>query len=257
MASRSPIARRSLNTALALPTRAASMASMAGTFGIVTVLAGCPSPEAEGRYDEFVDKTQDIRDDAATVKMDVAGTLADVTGTFHFSLTATPVAPTTPFQFIATTTFTADAAGGGQLDIDLQPLSLDVLATNTPREFIGDTIPLSFAVDESGAFDADAGEINLIGAANPVTGSDIIATMQFQGAIQDENVYCGNVGGMVTVPANIDLTGSTFAAIRINPEDAMSPELLPDPPVGACPEGGGTSDTDGGSGGDTDSGTGG
>ncbi len=227
-------------------------------LGVGILLAGCPSPEVEERYDEFGEKTQDIRDDAASVKMDVAGTLVDVTGTFHFSLTATPVAPTTPFQFIATTTFTPDDAGGGQLDLELQPLSLGLGQTNNPREFTGDAIPLSFTVDEAGTFDADLGEINLIGAANPVTGSDIVATMQLQGAIQDENVYCGNVGGMVTVPANIDLTGSTFAAIRINPEDAMSPELLPDPPVGACPEGGGTGDTDGDSaGGGTDSATGG
>lgn len=257
MASRSPAARRSITTALALPSQLSAAFGMFGLLGVVSMLAGCPSPEVEGRYDGFTDKTQDIRDEAASVKMDVAGTLADVTGTFHFSLTATPVAPTTPFQFIATTVFTADAAGGGQLDIALQPLSLEILATNTPREFTGDPVLLSFAVDEAGTFDADIGVINLIGDANPVTGSDIVATMQLQGAIQDENIYCGNVGGMVTVPANIDLTGSTFAAIRINPEDAMSPELLPDPPVGECPEGGSTSDTDGDSGGDTDSATGG
>ena len=104
---------------------------------------------------------------------------------------------------------------------------------------------------------ADLGELAVTGAANPITGSDIVATLSLTGAIQDENVYCGIAGGMVTVPANIDLTGSTFAAIRINPEDAMNPAALPDPPVGACPEGTGMSDTDGGSGGDTDSATGG
>ncbi|HHK41000.1 MAG TPA: hypothetical protein ENJ50_01165, partial [Planctomycetaceae bacterium] len=179
MASRSPAARRSITTALALPSKSLANVGRLGTLGLLTMLAGCPSPEAEGRYEEFTDKTQDIRDDAASVKMDVAGTLADVTGTFHFSLTATPVAPTTPFQFIATTTFTPGDAGGGQLDIELQPLSLEVLATNTPREFTGDPIPLSFTVDEAGTFDEDVGEINLIGDANPVTGSDIVATMQF------------------------------------------------------------------------------
>ena len=261
MASRSPAARRSITTALALPSKLPGMFGMSTAVGMlvaVTMLAGCPSPEVEGRYNEFGDKTQDIRDEAASVKMDVAGTLVDVTGTFHFSLTATPVAPTTPFQFIATTVFTPNDAGGGQLDIELQPLSLELGATNTPREFTGEPVPLSFVVDEAGTFDADLGVIELVGEANPVTGSEIVATMQLQGAILDANVYCGNVGGAVTVPANIDLTGSTFAAIRINPEDAMSPELLPDPPVGACPEGGGSGDTDGGSGGgDTDSATGG
>ncbi len=223
----------------------------------MVLLAGCPSPDVEGRYDGFVDKTQDIRDDAATVKMDIGGSLADVTGTFHFSLAAI-VAETTPLQFIATTTFTADEAGGGTLDIDLQPLSLNVLATTEPREFVGDVVSISFPVDESGAFEADLGELAVTGAANPITGSDIVATLSLQGAIQDENVYCGNAGGMVTVPANIDLTGSSFAAIRIDPEDAMNPAALPDPPVGACPEGTGGSDTDvSGSGGDTDSATGG
>jgi hypothetical protein len=216
------------------------------------LLAGCPSPDVEGRYDGFVDKTQDDRDDAAMVKMDVGGTLADVTGTFHFSLTPTPVSATTPFQFIATTTFTAADGGGGQLDIDLQPLSLDILSTTEPREYVGDIISLSFPVDDAGAFDADIGEITLVGAANPVTGSDILATLQLTGAIQDEDVYCGIVGGMVTVPANIDLTGSTFAAIRINPDDAMNPDALGEP-VGECPagggSGGGTDTDDGGSGG--------
>ena len=208
-------------------------------------LAGCPSVEAEGRYDEFVDKTQDIRDDAADVKMDVGGVLADVTGTFHFSLAAV-VAATTPLQFIATTTYTPNAAGGGQLDIELQPLSLNVLATTEPREYTGEVIPLSFPVDEAGAFMADLGEVAVTGAANPITGSDIVATLMLTGAIQDENVYCGIVNGMVTVPANIDLTGSTFAAIRIEPEDAMNPAALPDPPVGGCPAGSGGGDTDGG-----------
>ncbi len=241
------MASRTLIKALALP----SLVSLG-------MLAGCPSPEPEGRYDEFVDKTQDIRDDAASVKMDVGGALADVTGTFHFSIAAI-IAETTPLQFIGYTTFTANPAGGGTLDIDLQPLSLNVLATTEPREFVGDVVSISFPVDEAGAFiDADLGEVSVTGAANPITGSDIVATLSLTGAIQDENVYCGVVNGMVTVPANIDLTGSTFAAIRIADEDAMNPAALPDPPVGACPAGGGSgTDTDGGSGGDTDTATGG
>jgi len=234
------MASRSLLQAVALP-------SLLG----LGMLTGCPSPDVEGRYNEFVDNTQEIRDDAAMVKLDVGGTLADVTGTFHFSLAAV-IAETTPLQFIATTTFTANPDGGGQLDVELQPLSLDVLSTTMPREFVGDVIPLSFPVDESGGFTADLGELAVTGAANPITGSDIVATLTLTGAIQDENVYCGIAEGDVTVPTAIPLAGSTFAAVRINPEDAMNPAALPDPPIGACPEGSGGTDTD-----DTDSATGG
>ncbi len=245
MASRISATRRLFSATLSLPL-------------LAVMVGGCPSPDVEGRYEGFVDKTQDIRDDAAMVKMDVGGALADVTGTFHFSLAAI-IAENTPLQFIATTTFTANDAGGGQVDIELQPLSLDFGATAVPREFVGEVVSISFEVDDAGAFtDADLGEVAVTGAANPITGSDIVATLALTGAIQDENVYCGVVNGMVTVPANIDLTGSTFAAIRINPEDAMDTTALADPPVAACPDGGGTdSDTDGGSGGDTDSATGG
>ncbi len=242
MASRTRAIRRPLLAALSLPL-------------LAVIAGGCPSPDVEGRYDEFVDKTQDIRDDAAMVKMDVGGALADITGTFHFSLAAI-IAENTPLQFIATTTFTANDAGGGQVDIDLQPLSLDFGATAVPREFVGEVVSISFDVDEAGAFVmADLGEVAVTGAANPITGSDIVATLALTGAIQDENVYCGVVNGMVTVPANIDLTGSTFAAIRIDPADATNPAALTDPPVAGCPAGGGTTDSGTGGGGDTDTDT--
>lgn len=212
----------------------------------VGVLAGCPSPDADGRYEEYVDKTQDIRDDAADVKMDVGGALADVNGTFHFSLAAV-IAPNTPLQFIATTTFDPEGSGG-TVDIELQPLSLDLGSATEPRELVGDPVSISFPVDEGGAFVADLGSVAVTGAANPITGSDIEANLVLTGAIQDEDVYCGTVGGMVTVPANIDLTGSTFAAIRIDPADATNPAALADPPIGSCPQGSGGS----GTGGDTD-----
>ncbi|MEM6290803.1 MAG: hypothetical protein AAGA54_06040 [Myxococcota bacterium] len=226
---------------------------------VLTALTGCPSPDTAGRFDGFVDETQEERDEAATVKMDVGGSLADVTGTFHFSLTPTPVSSTTPFQFIAETTFTPTDDGGGELVFDLQPLSLDVGSTSSPREFVGSVITVTTQVDAGGAFMQDLGEVTLEGAANPITGSNILATLQLTGAIQDEDVYCGIVNGMVTMPISLDLSGSTFAAVRINPEDAMNPAALADPPVGACPEGGGGGGGGGseGSGGDTDSSTGG
>ncbi len=228
---------------------------VAGT--ILTALTGCPSPDTTGRFEGFVDETQEERDEAATVKMDVGGSLADVTGTFHFSLTPTPVSATTPFQFIAETTFMANADGGGELVFSLQPLSLDVGSTSTPREFVGEVITVTTQVDAGGAFMEDLGEVTLEGAANPITGSNILATLQLTGAIQDEDVYCGIVNGMVTMPISLDLSGSTFAAVRINPEDATNPAALADPPIGACPEGGGAEGGSEGSGGDTDSGTGG
>ncbi len=203
---------------------------VATTLGV----AGCPSPDVEGKFEDYVDQTQEIRDEAANVKMDVGGALADVTGTFHFALAAV-IAAETPLQFVATTTFTPEG-DGGTLMMELQPLSLNFGEVTVPREFVGEVVTLSFPVDGAGAFDADLGEVAVTGAANPITGSDIVATLGLTGAIQNEDLFCGIAAGMVTVPANIDLTGSTFAAVRI---DATDPASLPVDVLGGCPAGGG------------------
>jgi hypothetical protein len=211
-----------------------------GALTLCALASGCPSPEPQEKYDAFLEQTKEEREDAANIKMDMGGALADVNGTFLFALSAV-IDPTHPLQFFSTVTFTPEGMGG-QLAMDLQPLSLDVGSTTTPRQPIGDPLTLAATpVDAGGGFEIVVSEpLMVTGMANPITGSDIVATLTLKGAIQNEDVFCGTVTGMVTQPLMLDLMGSTFAAQRVGGVDMLPQEVLY-----ACPAGGG--DTDGGS----------
>jgi hypothetical protein len=106
-------------------------------------------------------------------------------------------------------------------------------------------------VDAAGAFTLDFGDTMVTGMANPITGSDIAATLSLQGTIQDANLWCGSVTGMVTSPITQDLMGSTFAAVRV---EATDPASLPTDVLSTCPAGGGGGES-GDSGGSDSGGT--
>ena len=134
------------------------------------------------------------------------GTDAD----FFLAIYATPVAPTTPFQFLADVT-----AEGGQLELSLTPLSLDILSVDTPREPLPPPFVVSGPIAEDGSFTIEIPDLMLIGQANPVTGSDIVASVTLDGVFEQDRI-CGQVSGAITVPANIDLTGSYLSGMRID-----------------------------------------
>lgn len=221
---------------------------------LLPCLAACPSPDPEAKLDRFIDHTEEEREEFQGQKMDVGGALADITGTFHFALSSV-IAPDFPLQFVVTSTFTPNDDGtGGTLNLEFQPLSLEVGSTTEPREFVGDVLPLmNLEVGAGGGFEVDLGTVMVTGEANPITGSDIVSNLVLMGGIQSADLWCGTVSGEVTSPIMQDLAGSTFAAQRIEMTDPASlpgaegqAELLD-----ACPAGGG-----GGTGGDTDTDTG-
>ena len=129
-------------------------------------------------------------------------------GEFFLAIFATPVAPTTPFQFLADV-----KADAGQVVMLLTPLSLDVGSVSTPREPVPPSFEVSGSIDAGGAFRIEVPELALPGSTNPITGSDIVASLTLEGVLGIDRI-CGRVSGMITVPANIDLTGSTLAGER-------------------------------------------
>ncbi len=185
--------------------------------------AGCPDPDA--RLDEFLEASEEDRE-APPAKMDLASTLADINGDFLLAL-AVATAQDLPLQFYTTATLVQASDGTGTLTLSLQPLAIDPGETLTPRVPVSDPLLIEdIEVSEDGAFAADLGEINLVAAANPILGLDITATIALEGFIQDENLYCGNVTGLVSAPTELDLMGSTFAAIRVDSVDEL-PEMFP------------------------------
>jgi hypothetical protein len=219
--------------------------------GAIALATGCPSPEPGEKFDRFLDDTEEERESNA---VDQGGSLADISGNFLFAL-ASFLAPEAPLQFYTTVMFTDNGDGTGSAELSMQPLALDIGQAITPRTFVGDPLVIPpVDIDANGAFVIDIMELVILpGEANPISGTPIHTTrLTLTGNIQDTDLFCGIATGMVVMPLETSLDGSTFAAQRVEGPD---PALFPVPPVGECPAGGGGDDS-GGSEGGSESGSG-
>jgi hypothetical protein len=143
-----------------------------------------------------------------------------VDGQYLFALQTT-INPNLPLQWYATTD--VDEAAG-TFTLTLQSLSLDEGSTTTPRELVGEVLTYTdIPVDPIG-FSFDLGTVMIVGAANPLTGSDIVATVMLQ-ALPGGDPICGTVTGMVSSPLEYDLVGSTFATVPVASVDDLPLEF--------------------------------
>ncbi len=189
--------------------------------------AGCV--DAKGNFDQFADRVGFV--DASTIDR-AGGGLHDITGTFLYSTRAgfeTSNDPAFYNQFIlrATLTITGDT---GVLDGALTPLCVATTCTERselPPALISEDV----VVNADGTYQAVFSG-TLPGGANPLSGTPIPLTTNVDGTIMSADFFCGDVSGTA---AGLDLTGSTFAAIRITD---TTPANLP-APVAACPASGG------------------
>ncbi len=151
---------------------------------------------------------------------DDTGDAGDIGGTYLFALSMN-IAPLTPFQFIATVE--TDASGISSLE--LQPLTLEPGSVTSPRLPFG--APLVFTdipvVDDS--FEIK-GTLDLAGPTNPVSGADTTMSVTMPGTITGEGSICGTVEGQVIAPVPVALTGSTFAAVRIESSEMLPVEVV-------------------------------
>jgi len=199
-----------------------------GLIASLLPTAGCPAPRV--RLDDFLDDTKAIRD-LPPPKEDLGAMLADISGTFILALDPS-ILPGLPLQFFVTSTFTPTPSGGS-LNLDFQPLSLEPMSTTEPRLFVGDVISFTdIEVKDDGSFFIDFGNTTLVGEANPITGTEIVATLTMNGFIQSEDFICGLVNGMLLAPVENTLDGSTFGAVRMESAD---PAIYPVPATDEFP----------------------
>ncbi len=94
--------------------------------------------------------------------------------------------------------------------------ALDAKDRTTP---VGSPIVLPpIDVGSDGTFAADLPPMDIVGAANAITGSDItVAIQSFTGSVcVGGNFYCGDLDGAVTKPITLPLAGSTWTLTRMN-----------------------------------------
>ena len=123
----------------------------------------------------------------------------------------TPLVQGLPFQGIVNLT-----PGAGTVDLTLQWLTLDIASTTTPRQPVGDVYAYTaLPVDGSGTFYWDTGIILIPAAANPITGEDLVVSIQANVSPSPTPAYCGVAGGTITSPMQISLEGTTHAMTEV------------------------------------------
>jgi len=193
----------------------------------VLALLGCVDPQA--RYDAFLARSADARGhDAGTPD---PGDRFDFSGHYLLALSTT-LAPDSPLLFGLDVEVASDLS---TVQLHFQPLTTD--ADAEPRKKVGDALdPAAVPYAADGTFSADLGEVTVPGRANPITGSDIVATVQLQattrapgatdgGDAGDAAEVCGQITGMVSMPLPLDLAGSTFGAVRTASDEDAIPRL--------------------------------
>lgn len=165
-------------------------------------LAGCPDPE--GATNEFVERSAEYRKEKDAA---VAQGFFDATGQYLVALAST-ADPSKPVLFDSAVTVDVEAK---TIQINLQPLAVD------GRAPVGEEITHTpVAIADDGKFVIDYGEVNIDGAADPLLpGQAIVATMVFSGQTNSESEVCGTVDGLVTAPAMLPLSGSTFGSLKV------------------------------------------
>lgn len=190
-------------------------------------LAGCVDPR--GSFDDFNRRAGTT--DASTIDRPMS-TLADISGTFLIGVRAGFETTNNPdFYIQMIVTWDLDLTGeSGVLDGSFMPLCVHASCAG-----VRDMLPPPFvdsnrAVTSAGTFQQPVTGM-LPGGANPFSGTPQALNGNLDATILDADTVCGSVTGDA---GGLDLTGSTFAAIRVTDTTAAN---LP-APITACPSGG-------------------
>jgi hypothetical protein len=197
---------------------AASSVACAGFTAIS--LAGCPDPA--GAFEEFGERYEEVNPTTTTTTTSTGPSTCPLPepgaadGQYFFTLDPKPLVSGTPFTLLATVTTTA-SGDGLSVELVMQPLSKTDRKTPT-----GSPLPTftGLAVAADGSFEWDLGEVTFPGEANPISDSEVVATVQLQGSLCDSEpaesgshagFVCGSATGLVTKPlTDFPLDGSTF-----------------------------------------------
>jgi hypothetical protein len=188
-------------------------------LGVLPACVACVDPEEA--FSAFESRTHVVAppDASPDAPQCVVGP-GSVTGQYLLAISVT-LAPGKPI--LALTDVTTPALdGGAALSLDAQPLAAADRRTPVGGRIGGGPFP----VGTDGSFRADLPGLAVTGAANPVTGGNILADVVLNGSLcSGSRRFCGTVTGNVREPLPLDLAGSTFTLTVVDSPDG--PPLRP------------------------------
>jgi hypothetical protein len=177
-------------------------------------------PDPSGDYDDFVKRTANITATTATAPASDAAPFdsrpPDVAvEALYVGICVTVITggdPNLALRFYTTSKYTPDSSGAsnGKIDVTLTPmLGYDTAAKQPTKpasvsksETRGDTITIPEAtVAPSGRFTANVGTVNLVAAANSISGRDLtIEQVVLEGLFGSGDRFCTSLAGQLTKP---------------------------------------------------------
>lgn len=194
---------------------------------VASGLIGCVDPR--GSFDDFDHRAGTT--DASTIDRPMS-TLADISGTFLLGVRGGFEPSNDPAFYIQMIVeWDLELTGEtGVLDGSFMPLCVHASCNGVRNMLPPAFIANDRAVASDGTFQQPVAGM-LPGGANPFSGTEQPLDGNLDATIISTDLVCGAITGTA---AGLDLTGSTFAAIRIT---NTSPPMLP-APIAACPSGG-------------------
>jgi hypothetical protein len=185
--------------------------------------AGCV--DTRGAFDDFAARYAETHPSSGDAGSD-AGACAtpapDALAGRYLLAVAPAFSLDTPILFFAH--FSAESADS-DLVIGLELRALSAADRQTP---VGDVLPRREFRVSGGDVRLDLGELEITGAADPfIPGAAIRTSVVLSGRLCSSasiDLLCGTATGAVTAPAELNLAGSTWAAVRAS-------EAAPLPPI--------------------------
>jgi hypothetical protein len=199
--------------------------------GIAVFVLAIGCVDTRGKLDEFNERYARTHDGGSVVDDGGACDLPsapELTGSF--ALVVSPgFSPKTPIVFRAEVT--SEPEGSDRLKIGIELTALSARDRASP---VGAPLPRREYSLGAGRFVADLGTLDISGEADPIVpGAPISGQLSLSGKLCSAREFdgpaiieflCGEATGTVTAPTTLDLTGSTWAALRVS--DPASPPAL-------------------------------
>ena len=174
------------------------------TIALCLLSLGCETRSPRDDYNDFVARTASYRESACKEANAGSGQVADISGTWVIrSLLNGGITLGLRVELVPAADETAmpPRRFDAKFWLEEQPLDMEPLLV-TPAE-----------IDDEGAFELIASPLNL-GPDVLSSETTVTASVRLLAVVQDDQAFCGVAEGMATSPLELDLSGSTFGALR-------------------------------------------